>query len=246
MPNAQETSFCPFEKLFAKQATLLERWRGGTVVLWEYRFAHRFLIFRVTHEAKSGFLEIGCGDVTSHTGPIEWPNSLFALEMRRKSIRDIDYVLVDERAGFEVKAGHVGINVVQTVRRGITGPVESVLRGTEADGRIHTVLRSVNAVDKLNEELDRMKGSFARLWSYGISHQHLEIALDWPGERGRLKLILDACFVIRCGSTWSFHEPRVEVDEARRSMCLVDEPAGIYITCESLHLVEVIDTACTK
>lgn len=83
----------------------LVRWRGGQASLWRYTVSHRVLEIRVQRESPNSCLRIYCGDVQSLCGPTKWNDCSFGVDRMSED----EIVLRDRNAGFDVRAGVVGV-----------------------------------------------------------------------------------------------------------------------------------------
>ncbi len=86
----------------------LEKWRGGTVRLWDYTVSHKTLIIRITHSSKSGNLHICCGDVSHIACSTAWENSGFELDTSSTETDD-QYRLTDKNHGYYLVCGVIEV-----------------------------------------------------------------------------------------------------------------------------------------
>jgi len=92
--------------LSKKDANLaLHKWRGGLAKVWSYTVSHKVLEIRIIDIQNSNhFLTILCGDVESIQGPTVW----FEAELNSEIVNN-EYIIYDRAAGFEVRAGVLGV-----------------------------------------------------------------------------------------------------------------------------------------
>lgn len=82
--------------------TLLRRWDDSIARMWELTSSHRTLRLRLEQHGRDGNLVIACIDPEFIRGPTEWSHS--NVEIHRA---EGGFLVKDEGAGVEVRAGHV-------------------------------------------------------------------------------------------------------------------------------------------
>jgi hypothetical protein len=82
--------------------TLLRRWDGSIARMWELTSSHRTLRLRLEQHGRDGNLLIACIEPAFIRGPTEWSHS--HIEIHRA---EDGFLVTDEDAGLEVRAGHV-------------------------------------------------------------------------------------------------------------------------------------------
>jgi hypothetical protein len=87
-----------------KVATLLCKWQGGRVKLWDYTVTHHKVTLRIELPEVAGNLHIVCGDCTFIRGPFSWKGC--DLEIRRGAADD-GMLVIDRIADFELHCGVV-------------------------------------------------------------------------------------------------------------------------------------------
>ncbi|MDX1933134.1 MAG: hypothetical protein SFU56_11055 [Capsulimonadales bacterium] len=90
--------------------TLINRWRGGRVKIWEYTVSHRVLTLRVEREGSKGNLHISCADLSFLCGPTGWDGANFEIEkVNADSVYEDTVILRDRAVGFEARGGKVEV-----------------------------------------------------------------------------------------------------------------------------------------
>jgi hypothetical protein len=91
---------------------LIDTWRGGRAMLWEYKVSHGLLVIRVASESKKGSLEIVCLDTEYICGNTRWSNCDLKVEEVNYITKDdipICFVIKDEKAKFEAHCGAITV-----------------------------------------------------------------------------------------------------------------------------------------
>ena len=84
--------------------TLLRRWDGSWVRIWQLTNSHSTLTLRLEQHGRTGNLEIACiGPLHIH-GPTEWPSCKVIVESCGNH-----FVVTDAGAGVRVETDHVEI-----------------------------------------------------------------------------------------------------------------------------------------
>lgn len=87
---------------------LIDRWKGGKAILFEYRISLGYLRIVITSESKIGCLDIQSLDAEYIRGKTRWTNC----DLRVESVNSqsetkipINFVIKDETVDFEVHCG---------------------------------------------------------------------------------------------------------------------------------------------
>lgn len=91
---------------------LIDKWKGGNVILFEYRISHGFLRLAVTSEIKSGCLDIQCGDTEYIRGKTRWANCEIEIEnvdYKTEIGVPINFTIKDKTVDFEVHCGFISV-----------------------------------------------------------------------------------------------------------------------------------------
>jgi hypothetical protein len=90
--------------------TFLDRWRGGTVRLWEFQAAHCHLTLRIERPGEHGNLHVICLGPEFIHGPVQWNNCAFEVHVEADGPGGTErYILRDTRANFEVKTEEIEV-----------------------------------------------------------------------------------------------------------------------------------------
>jgi hypothetical protein len=84
---------------------LIDQWKGGEAILFEYRISHGFLRIAVSSDSKNGCLDIVCGSTEYIRGRTRWANcdlKIESVDYKNEYGIPIYYIIKDENADFEV------------------------------------------------------------------------------------------------------------------------------------------------
>jgi hypothetical protein len=103
-----------FNRTLKTCATLLERWKGASAMMWELTASHKSLRIVLMKEG-SGNLLLACLDPIRLRGPIRWENSdLLVSKAQLQEGEPEGFLVVDAGADVEILCG--GIEVKENVK----------------------------------------------------------------------------------------------------------------------------------
>lgn len=85
--------------------TMLERWRGGRVQLWNYTISHRVLTLRIERVGVRGNLQIGCAELNYIRAPEHWDDCDIEIDLIDDDSQFPAFVVRDRTADVEIICG---------------------------------------------------------------------------------------------------------------------------------------------